>query len=377
MKQEEDTRTKEETVFHKGVESMRIIKMIALLTGFILLLLCGCQLPTLPADSSQSNAPSDVSSVSAVAEQSEMDWLLSSVYRNVKFAAYMSTDQYDALFGTRGLRPSDPVADPDGGSILYFFPAEFEEEAALFEFDLMTKTARTLLSQQDIGTTQSIKWMEWQPDGTLLLVIGYRYGTLSPGGALYLLHREEAPQLRLLYATRNEYEQVLSAQLQSNTLSLTIGVYDSEFLDYTEQSRTVTVNPSSAPVAQLFGVPDASPGTLAVIINQPDTATLAAYPNIDEYEHDQSGETMLVVPSQEGTRVTLETMEYSENLNEFVTTGVVYDRMSMAGQALYIRAARPEGGPQLRLTVTYGENTVGYFITYNGRDGTPEREELK
>lgn len=353
---------------------MRFIKMIALLVGFIPLLLFGCQLQQTPAASSQ---PNSSQAVAPISNQSEADWQLSAVYRNVKYASYMSTEQYDALFGTSGLIPGDPVASPDGGSIMYFYPAEFEEEAGLFRYDLSEQTTQTVLSQKDIGTTQSIKWLQWQQDGTLLLVIGYRYGTISPGGALYLLTPEEAPKLRLLYATQGEYEQVLSAQLKGDTLALTLAEFDNEFLDYAKTSRTVKVNPASAPYAQLFGVPGASDDAIAVIINQPETAVLAAYPNLDRYEHDQSGESLLVVPSQEGTRITLETMEFSEAQGDFVATGVVYDRMSMAGQALYIQAVRPEGGPQLRLTVTSGEKTVVYLITYNGRDGTPEREELK
>ncbi len=353
---------------------MRSIKMIALLTGFILLFFCGCQLQEAPSASSQ---PSSSKVITPVVGQNESDWLLSAVYRNVKYASYMSIEQYDALFGTSGLVPSDPVASPDGSSVMYFYPAEFEEEAALFQYDLTKQTSQMILSQKDIGFSQSIKWLQWQQDGSLLLVIGYRYGTISPGGALYLLNPEEAPKLRLLYATHNEYEQVLSAQLQGESLALTLAVYDSEFLNYTETKRTVTVNPSTAPFAQLFGVTDASKETIAVIINQPDADVLAAYPNLDTYEHDQSGESMLVVPSQEGTRITLETMEFSQQQGDFVATGVVYDRMSMAGQALYIQAIRPEGGPQLRLTVTMGDKTVVYLITYNGKDGTPEREELK
>lgn len=84
-----------------------------------------------------------------------------------------------------------------------------------------------------------------------------------------------------------------------------------------------------------------------------------------------------MVPSHEGTRITLEAMTFDEKKENFVPSEVLYDKVSQAGYALHIKAIRPEGGPQLRLTVAYGDRSVEYYITYNGNTGTPEREEMK
>ncbi len=352
---------------------MRYPKTVAFLTGLMLLIMCSCTPQATPVDSSGQvslePASSDV--------QSELDWQESDVYRNAKYADYMSMEEYDALFGMSGMLPSDPDASPDGKSIMYFYPAEFEEESALYRYDLASKTVQTVLTQQDIGTTQSIKWFEWQKDSTLLLVIGYRYGTISPGGAVYLLNPDEAPNLRLLYTTGKEAQQVLRATLDGTTLSMTIAEYDEEFLNYTETSRIVEVDPAKAPIAQFTSPADAADGTLAVILNFPDDEVLRAYPNLEVYEHDQSGESLLLVPSHEGTRIMLEEMIFDEKKENFVPSKVLYDKVSQAGYALHIKAIRPEGGPQLRLTVAYSDRSVEYYITYNGNTGTPEREELK
>ncbi|MFA9380934.1 MAG: DUF4652 domain-containing protein, partial [Acetanaerobacterium sp.] len=184
--------------------------------------------------------PSSSSSSQVSSEEEKIDWTLSAIARKEGYAQYMTIEQYDALFGTGGMMPGSPVPSPDGGSILYFYPDEFEERSALFRYDLAGQTAQCLLSQEDIGQSQSIKWIDWQQDGSLLLIIGYRYGTISPGGAVYLLNIDEAPALRLLYATRKETEQVLDAQLTGDTLSMTVAVFDEAFMDYTKASRSVT-----------------------------------------------------------------------------------------------------------------------------------------
>lgn len=348
---------------------MRFHYKILILAAFILSLFCAC-MPDRADTSSDARMPSSPASADEPSAPPEAPG------RNQSFLAHMTEPEYDALFGTSGMRPSDATLSPDGTRLLYFYPAEFEEEAGLYCYELQTKSAQTLLRQQDIGQTQSIKQAQWQDEQSLLLIIGYRYGTVSPGGSVYLLNLQEAPALRLLYATRTEREQVLSASLSGDALAMKVAVYDDAFNEYTEQARTITVNPASAPVAQLFGEPNAPEGALAVLLNNPQEAQLAAYPNIDVYEYDQSGECLLLVPSHEGTRVTLEAMTFDQTKEVFVPNGVLYDKMSMAGQALSLKAVRAEGGPRLRLTLTYQERTVQYDVVYNAKDGTPDREVL-
>ncbi len=352
--------------------------IISVLITFMLMILCGC-MPESPGVTLGNPISSglDISSpMQSSSLQSKEDWLLSATYREAEYSAYMTMEQYDRLFGSSGMVPSTPVLAPDGGSILYFYPAEFEEASALFRYDLATETAQPVLTQQDIGASQSVKWVAWQEDGALLLVIGYRYGTISPGGAVYLLKPEQAPALRLLYSTRKETEQVLTAQLQDTTLTMTVAVFDADFMEYEQTERVIQVNPRQAPIAQLGGVLNVPQNSLAVIFNYPTAEQLAAYPNLDVYEHDTSGEELLLVPSHEGTHILLEEMAFDQTLEQFVPSAVRYDKMSLAGQALHIKAVRPEGGPQLRLTLTYGDHAAQYYITYNGKDGTPEREDI-
>ncbi|SDN33978.1 DUF4652 domain-containing protein [Acetanaerobacterium elongatum] len=356
------------------------IKKAAALSVTLAVLLSGCgangAAPLKEAASSSSSQ--DISSETPASSRAVDEWMLSATARNAAFQPYMSIQEYDVLFGTSGMMPSSPVVSPNGKKLAYIYPNEFEEPCDLFLYDLVSKKAEKILPQQKLPQSSGFKQVAWADDGSLLLIIGYRYGTVTPGGSVYLLKLAEAPALRLLYEPQKDTEQVLSASLSGSTLTMKMAVFDKNMEKYTEEQRTAEVNPQSASVSE---APESSPAVdsdiLATLFNFPSKELLAVYTALDTFEYDQSGESLLLVPNQTGTRVIIETLEYDSVKNDFVPVKTVYDKTSKDGYALWLKAVRPEGGIQLRITLKHGKAMAQYDVTYNGKDGNEGEEVIK
>ena len=113
---------------------------------------------------------------------------------------------------------------------------------------------------------------------------------------------------------------------------------------------------------------------LAVILNFPDEGTLGKVKSLKTYENDDSEETLLLIPVENGTRLEVKTLQWdNDTLKE---TGTVYVAENTEdGYGLYLRAIRPEGAPLLKIVIESPSGVRGeYLIAYNGKDGTPERE---
>ncbi len=340
-------------------------------------LFSGCTI-TAPVDNKVEEPSSSlppIESSSSPQESITEDWSLSAVARNAAFKPYMTMEEYDVLFGTSGMLPSSPAASPDGQRLAYIYPNEFEEPSDLYLYDTVSKKADKLLLQQDLPQTDGLKQVSWVDDQSLLLIIGHRYGTVSPGGAVYLLNIKEAPKLRLLYKPEKETDQVLNAALSGNTLTMTVTMFDDNYLNHTEEQRTVTVDPANAPQPAQSSAPSAT-DVLATVIDNPTPEQVVEYKAAEAYEYDQSGESLLLIPKLEGTRVTIDTMGFDEKKSEFVPVKTVYDKTSARGYALWLKALRPEGGPQLCITLQVGGVTAHYYVTYNGKDGNVSEAEI-
>ncbi len=353
----------------------RIISAAAAAVG-LSVLFSGC-LIAVPVDHKVEEPASSppIESSSSPQEGITEDWSLSAVARNAAFEPYMTMAEYDALFGASGMLPGSPAASPDGLRLAYIYPNEFEEPSDLYLYDTAAKKAEKLLSQQDLPQSDGLKQVSWVDNQSLLLIIGLRYGTVSPGGAVYLLNINEAPKLRLLYKPEQETDQVLNATLSGTTLTMTVTMFDDNYLNHTEEQRTVTVDPANAPQPAPSSTPAATE-VLATVIDNPTPEKVAQYEAAESYEYDQSGESLLLIPKREGTRVTIDTMSFDEKQSEFVPVKTIYDKTSAKGYALWLKALRPEGGPQLCITLQVGGVTANYYVTYNGQDGNESDVEI-
>ena len=116
---------------------------------------------------------------------------------------------------------------------------------------------------------------------------------------------------------------------------------------------------------------------LGVIINAPSEEDLSHLNTLEEYDYDKNAnETILVIPKYNGTKITVNSVEYTGE--RYITKDVLYSVDSTSeGYGLLIKANRPEGIAQIAIYVTYQEKTVEYIVeTTNGKDGNSDKEYL-
>ena len=78
------------------------------------------------------------------------------------------------------------VRSPDGTRTAVLYPVEFEEPADLYVMNAAGEGTRYALAES-VATTLTPKNVGWIDARTLWVILGYRYGTVSPGGDLHLV----------------------------------------------------------------------------------------------------------------------------------------------------------------------------------------------
>ena len=96
---------------------------------------------------------------------------------------------FDTVVGGLPDLTSDDVGrilaeSPDHSRTAVLYPVEFEEPADLFVLTAPGQGVHYALNDS-IATTLTPKNVGWLDDRTLWVVLGYRYGTVSPGGDLH------------------------------------------------------------------------------------------------------------------------------------------------------------------------------------------------
>lgn len=120
-------------------------------------------------------------------------------------------------------------------------------------------------------------------------------------------------------------------------------------------------------------VKEAGIDNLAVVVDMPNENLLGKIQKLDTYGEEDVIESFVMIPMYNGTKVQLVTVAYENDT--LVPKQVVYEKLSSEeGYGLYVRAIRPEGAPQLKLSLEYEGRSAEYIITYNGKDGTPQYE---
>lgn len=87
--------------------------------------------------------------------------------------------------------PSEPVKSPNGKKAAYISPWEFEESSNLYIVDLEDGSQDILVSTD---TENQPKDVIWEDDEHVLVIIGYRYGTVDIGGSIYRINIETKEQ---------------------------------------------------------------------------------------------------------------------------------------------------------------------------------------
>lgn len=113
----------------------------------------------------------------------------------------------------------------------------------------------------------------------------------------------------------------------------------------------------------------------ALLINMPTEEDRQEYHPVGNLMLQESQEGFIFVAIQEDTDLEVMEIEMQEDGN-LMELGPVYQVMDApAGFALEITAIRPEGAPSYKLLIQIeNQQEVEYYISYNGKDGTPKEE---
>jgi hypothetical protein len=101
---------------------------------------------------------------------------------------------------------------PSGNAVAFLEPTEFETAADLYVFDVPARTLRRLTNHFDTGSTVSVKRAKWLDDQTIFYIEGFRYGTVSQGGDLWVADVRTLACVPLIVVTdahKGEYQEII------------------------------------------------------------------------------------------------------------------------------------------------------------------------
>lgn len=114
---------------------------------------------------------------------------------------------------------------------------------------------------------------------------------------------------------------------------------------------------------------------LAVIINNPTSEDLSKLTTVDTYGDDKQ-QSMLIIPKYNGSKITVSTAEYTGE-QYIAKTDLFTKEATTEGYGLRLYANRPEGIPELIVTINYQKVNRRYVISSNGKDGNIGIEYLR
>ncbi len=137
------------------------------------------------------------------------------------------------------------------------------------------------------------------------------------------------------------------------------------------QSQPEAYTPNKA--LEAIGLPDSATGDILAVIKifyqSSGAQELAAA--VETYTHQDWGAYLYIVPRYAGSKIVVESMAYDQARREFLPDGVLFESTATEDYALQLQTDLPEGGPQLRVTISCGGQSAVYEPTYDGRGDTP------
>lgn len=118
---------------------------------------------------------------------------------------------------------------------------------------------------------------------------------------------------------------------------------------------------------------EAPEGTIAVLVNFPSESQLSNFTVSERLVLQQTEERFLLIPAESVDSIIIWAMEF--NGTDHVRTGSVYENHTIGDNfVLDLIVMRPEGGPHFQLSINGEAGKADYYITYDGKDGTPNIE---
>lgn len=115
---------------------------------------------------------------------------------------------------------------------------------------------------------------------------------------------------------------------------------------------------------------------LGLVINTPDEEMINSLSQIETYKQMDTKEHLLIIPKYNGSKVTISKVEYTGE--RFIAKDTLYTKEGTPeGYGLLLYAIRPEGIPEIMVTITYKNKSIDYVIAEDGKNGHEGIEYLK
>ncbi len=281
------------------------------------------------------------------------------------FADFMTPGDFENFCLREGMRPNVTALSPNGEKLL-FFRQEFEEPTDLWAVGKDSQPQLILSSEKQLSQN-AIKSALWYNEDTVLLIIGYRYGTVSPGGDVYRLDMTSTT-LHLLYRPESDREQVVSMKVEDECLVAEVAVYDEDYNNHTTEVRTVPLLVENAAVGRYTQEPlPADAAGLAV--DSPDVSGTAT---VDVMDLDDSGEGILIVPRYAGSDIRVYSVkQVGDGFVNSGWLGAVYNTSD--DYVLRLNTVLPEGAPTVKVVINCFGRHGEFLVSYDGRGETSVR----
>ena len=109
---------------------------------------------------------------------------------------------------------------------------------------------------------------------------------------------------------------------------------------------------------------------VALIINEPEEEIVKGLTSLETYTHYKDMGQLLIIPKYNGTKIEVKKVIFD---GEKLVEGEILYTKPYTGDdyGLLIETVRPEGIPELLISVSTGNKQATYIIAENGRDGVP------
>ena len=115
---------------------------------------------------------------------------------------------------------------------------------------------------------------------------------------------------------------------------------------------------------------------LGLVINQPKEEDISKFEKLEIYEHSSNRDSMIIVPKYNDSKVTISKVEYTGE--RFIAEETLYTKeLTSEGYGLLLYAVRPEGIPEIMITITHENKSIDYLILSDGKDGNEGVEYLR
>ena len=317
------------------------------------------------SDSSLSQDAQEFSEESPASKETSLSAEVPIPQDYLPFADFMTPGDFENFCLREGFRPNVAIQSPNGEKMI-FYRQEEGQPTDLWVVEKESQPQLVLSSEKQLSQN-SIKSAMWYNDGTVLLIIGYRDGAVSPGGDVYRLDMSSTT-LHLLYRPEAERAQVVAMRVEDQCLIAEIALYDEEYDSFVTETRTIPLLVENAAISRYTqDLLDEDVAGIAVISpEEPEAAT------VDVLDLDASGTSIYIVPRYAGSDIRLYSVKPVEE--GFVNSGwinAVYNTSD--DYILRLNTALPQDIPAVKVVIDCFDMHGEFLVSHDGAEGVSVR----